>query len=293
MIKFKIQIPVYNDWDSLAELLKKIDIEIGNIQAEFSILIINDASTNKMPNNFNNYKNINSISVLNMKKNQGPNKANATGIRYLSQNSNLDYLILMDGDGEDRPEELKTLIQTALEKKNISVVAKRIKRSEGFLFQVLYKFHKILTFLFTGKNMNFGHYSCLTRKDLLKISNEKDLWCNFSSTVKKNIKFLQSINSVRGLRYAGQSKVPIFKLIIHSFSIIAVFKKNVFIASFIFSLILLFLFQKIPILTIFLFFILLAFIFVIYTISTRSKLDDLLNSSKNIENIIKIHPERL
>ena len=293
MIKFKIQIPVYNDWDSLIKLLKKIDFEIDYIRADFSVLILNDASTTEIPSNLNNYKNISSVSILNMKKNQGPNKTNATGISYVSKQLDFDYLILMDGDGEDRPEELKILINKILQDKNISVVAKRVKRSEGLIFQILYKFHKILTFIFTGKNMNFGHYSCLTKKDLLEISNKKDLWCNFSGTVKKHIKILHSVNSVRGLRYAGQSKVPIFKLIIHSFSIIAVFKKNVLIRSLIFSIILLFIFKEFPIFTTFLYFILFLFILIVSSISINSKEEDLLNSTKNIKDVVHTHPRRL
>ena len=293
MIKFKIQIPVYNDWDSLIKLLKKIDFEIDHIKADFSVLILNDASTTEIPLNLNNYKNISSVSILNMKKNQGPNKTNATGISYVSKQLDFDYLILMDGDGEDRPEELKILINKILQDKNISVVAKRVKRSEGLIFQILYKFHKILTFIFTGKNMNFGHYSCLTKKDLLEISNKKDLWCNFSGTVKKHIKILHSINSVRGLRYAGQSKVPIFKLIIHSFSIIAVFKKNVLIRSLIFSIILLFIFKEFPIFTTLLYFILFLFILIVSSISINSKEEDLLNSTKNIKDVVHTHPRRL
>ena len=44
MIKFKIQIPVYNDWDSLIKTFKKIDFEIDHIKSDFSVLILNDAS---------------------------------------------------------------------------------------------------------------------------------------------------------------------------------------------------------------------------------------------------------
>ena len=64
---------------------------------------------------------------------------------------NFDYLILMDGDGEDRPEEIRLLVEKSLSDPSLSVVAKRIKRSEGPLFQLLYQIHKILTLIFTGK----------------------------------------------------------------------------------------------------------------------------------------------
>ena len=50
----------------------------------------------------------------------------------------------MDGDGEDRPIEIKNLINEVIKNPNNSVVAKRIKRSEGFFFQCLYKIIKLL-----------------------------------------------------------------------------------------------------------------------------------------------------
>jgi hypothetical protein len=77
-----------------------------------------------------------------MKENRGHARCNAYGIRHLSKNDNYDFLILMDGDGEDRPEEIKLLVDKALLEPSKSVVAKRIKRSEGPLFQMFYRFHK-------------------------------------------------------------------------------------------------------------------------------------------------------
>ena len=98
-----------------------------------------------------------------MRENKGHARCNACGIRYVIKNKNFDYLILMDGDGEDRPIELKKLINKILDDPNKSVVAKRIKRSEGLLFRFLYSMHKLITLVFTGKKItvhtlfNKGH----------------------------------------------------------------------------------------------------------------------------------------
>ena len=138
-----------------------------------------------MPKITDNYKNFKSINLINMKKNQGHARCNATGIKYLSDKQDFDYLIVMDGDGEDRPEEIKLLVDKILENANTSVVAKRVKRTEGPLFQALYQLHKIITLIFTGRNMNFGHYSCLTKDDVILLSSKKSLWSNFAGTLKK------------------------------------------------------------------------------------------------------------
>ena len=166
-----------------------------------------------------------------MKENRGHARCNAFGIRYIFQNKKFDNLILMDGDGEDRPEEIKSLIEKIIKNPNLSVVAKRVKRSEGFFFQFLYQLHKLITFIFTGKKINFGNYSILTKNDVEKLHSKASLWSSFSGSVKKNLKPLNEINSIRGLRYFGPSQMSLFKLIIHSLSIIAVFKYNVFLRS--------------------------------------------------------------
>ena len=231
MKNFKILIPCFNDWKSLFKLLDNIDLQIKEINAEFSVLVVNDCSSEEMPTLKTNYKKIKSIDLVNIKKNQGHTRCFATGIKYISQNPNFDYLLLMDGDGEDRPEELPLLINTVLKKQNVSVVAARTKRSEGIIFKFLYQFHKILTLIFTGRNMNFGHYSCLTKDDTILISNKKSLWSNFAGTAKKFINNLDSVPTERGYRYFGPSKMPLVGLVIHSLSIIATFKYQVLLRS--------------------------------------------------------------
>ncbi|OUW74207.1 MAG: hypothetical protein CBD76_00610 [Pelagibacteraceae bacterium TMED216] len=226
MVKFLIMVPVFNDWESLKRLLINIDDRIKKIKSiEVKCLIINDCSTTEL-NNLPKIQNIKELKMINMLENKGHARCNAFGIRFLSTNNSIDFdhLILMDSDGEDRPEELNNLIDMALENRNISVVAKRIKRSEGFIFQLLYKFHKIMTILFTGKNINFGNYSCLTKQDVQILSNKSSLWSSFSGSVKRHIKSYNEINSIRGLRYFGPSKMSFYKLLIHSFSILGVFK---------------------------------------------------------------------
>ena len=231
MKKFVILIPIFNDWESLNQLLIEINDNIKNLkQARFDCLVIDDCSAIKNKK-INIPSQINSIKIIHMAKNKGHARCNAFGIKYLSENADLDYLILMDGDGEDRPEEIKLLVAKIFSEPDKSVVAKRIKRSEGFFFQMLYRFHKYLTLFTTGKLINFGNFSCLTKLDIKKLSLKASLWSSYSGTFKKNIKNYNEVSSIRGIRYFGPSQMSLFKLLIHSFSIIAVFKYRVFILS--------------------------------------------------------------
>ena len=58
--------------------------------------------------------------------------------------------------------------------------------------------HKLITYLFTGKKIKFGNFSCLTKNDVNLISSKASLWSSYSGTIKKNIKLLRTIDSTRG-----------------------------------------------------------------------------------------------
>ena len=149
MKKFTILIPVYNDWTSAFILLKNIDVQVATWDAEVSILIINDASVDKRSKNEIIFKNLKSVKVINMKNNKGHARCNAAGLKFLCEKEHFDYVILMDGDGEDRPEELNLLFDKSKQNPLKTVTANRVKRSEGIFFKFLYQCHKILTYTST------------------------------------------------------------------------------------------------------------------------------------------------
>jgi hypothetical protein len=282
MKKIIILIPVFNDWDSLKKLIEEINENIKDFKdINFECLIVNDNSTINRPKLIKpNY--IKSFEILNMKNNKGHARCNAFGIRYIFKNKEFDYLMLMDGDGEDRPVEIKTLVNSIINKPDKSVVAKRVQRSEGFFFKFLYEMHKLITFLFTGKKINFGNYSILTKEDVKEIHTKNSLWSSFSGTVKKYLKFLNEINSVRGLRYFGPSKMSLFMLLIHSFSIIAVFKYQVFLRSTFMIIILAFLELYLGGFLILIQMLIVVFNLLIFIVSLRENEKDLINSHENL-----------
>jgi len=288
MKKIIIVIPVFNDWESLQKLLTEININIKDFKEfTFDCLVINDASTINRPKIFKP-KNIKSLKVINMKKNQGHARCNAFALRFISQNKSFDNLILMDGDGEDRPIEIKSLVETIINKPNNSVVAKRIKRSEGPFFQFLYKIHKMITFLFTGNRINFGNYSCLTKEDVKVLSTKASLWSSYSGTLKKNIKILNEVNSIRGLRYFGPSQMSLYKLLIHSFSIIAVFKYQVLLRCIILLLLFEYLNNYLGVISSIFQFFIGIFCGIIFLVSLREKESELINSQNNLKDVEEV-----
>ena len=286
MKKFIILIPVYNDWKSVFKLLENIDEQIKDWDAEVSVLIINDASTEERPKMLISFKKIKLVRVMNMKYNKGHARCNAAGLKYISEKEEFDHVILMDGDGEDRPEELTPLFNKSKENPSQTVTLNRIKRSEGPFFKLLYAGHKILTYVFTGKLIKFGNYSCLPKADVAKLVKEACIWSSFSGSVTKVISDRVSVPSIRGQRYFGPSQMNLFNLLIHSFSIIAVFRGSVIVRSVLFIIFyLFFVYNNLTIITLFPVFAVLIFLLLILKISSRENIEELNNSLENIGSI--------
>ena len=285
-MKIKILIPVYNDWQSVFKLLENINSEVSNLHHEFSVIIVNDASTETKPELSISVDNLNSIKIINMKENRGHARCNAAGLKHIYENEEFDYVIPMDGDGEDRPEEIKQLIDNLNYHPDKPIVGERIKRSEGIFFKFCYFVHKIITSTFTGQSIKYGNYTCLPKSIVEKMINEKATWSSFSGALAKVAKDRATIPSERGTRYFGPSKMSFKNLLIHSLSIIGVFKINVLIRSILFLLVYLFLIQQnitiVMLIPIILVFILIASVF---AISKRESQEQLNNSLSNISNI--------
>ena len=66
-MKITILTPVYNDWKSASKLIEEINTIVKDLEAEFSLVIINDASTEKKPTSISNTENLLSVEILNIK----------------------------------------------------------------------------------------------------------------------------------------------------------------------------------------------------------------------------------
>jgi len=285
-VKIKILIPNYNDWQSVFKLLENIDLVIAGLEEEVSVIIVNDASTEQRPEISLNLNNLKSIQVINMKENRGHARCNAAGLKYINEREDVDYVIPMDGDGEDRPEEIRPLIEKAKEYPDTVITANRIKRSEGLLFKFCYLIHKYLTFVFTGQSIKFGNYTCLTKSAVDKMSKEAATWSSFSGSLSKVVKDRRSVPSIRGSRYFGPSKMSFINLLKHSLSIVAVYKFTVLIRSIIFLAVYIFLVsQYISVVTFIPIALVVVMIISVFVLSGRENITELNSSLENINNI--------
>ena len=288
-MKYVILIPIYNDRESLKILINNINTEIQDLDSEISVVVINDASSQQIIDTYSNIENLQSFEIINMKENRGHTRCIASGLKYIFEKKEFDYVIPMDGDGEDRPEEIKNFIKISEQSGEKSIVGERVKRSESLFFQLCYLFHKYLTLAFTGQSIKFGNFTCLSKSTVKKLLEEKATWNSFSGSLKKIEKELISTPSIRGKRYFGPSQMSFFKLLKHSLSIISVFRKTVLIRSALFIVFYILLIKSnASIITSMPLVLLLIMIYSISSLALRENIEEFNNSLTNILDIDKI-----
>ena len=251
MNNFIILTPTLNDWRSLSKLLLEIDKNILGLKGNFRVLIINDASTIEPKLNLKNIKRLRKINIITLKKNLGSQKSICVGLKYLKKKKTKAIIVILDSDGEDNPKQIKKLINLAEKNPNSIISANRLKRKENIFFKLLYKLHLLITFLFTGKYINFGNYCSFNSLNLKKLLSNANLWLACSAGVIKNCDSIKPYYVSRKKRYFDSSKAKFSFLFEHSLNIISVFKSDVQRNCFIFCLILLLIFISVKKLIIF------------------------------------------
>ena len=251
MNNFIILTPTLNDWRSLSKLLLEIDKNILGLKGNFRVLIINDASTLEPKLNLRNIKHLRKIHIITSKKNLGSQKSICLGLKYLKSKKTKAIITIIDSDGEDDPKHIKKLINLAQKNPNSIISANRLKSKENIFFRLFYKLHLLITFLFTGRYINFGNYCSFNSLNLKKLLSNANLWLACSAGIVKNCDSIKPYYANRKKRYFDASKAKLSWIFKHSLNIISVFKSDVQRNSFIYCLILLLIFLFVKILIIF------------------------------------------
>ena len=226
-------LPLYNDWKSVQKLIGEINSQIKKIKKRATVIIIDDNSTKIEKLEIKNFKYIKNIKVLSLKKNLGSQKAIAVGLKYLNSKKHKSIITILDSDGEDDSKQIAYMIKKAELNSTSVIVSCRSKRGEGIIFSLFYILHKLLTFLFTLKWINFGNYSSFDSINLRKILKNNSSWLAYSSAVASNCEIIK-VYAARKKRFFGKSKLSFFGLFLHSLRVISVFLYRVIFLSFIY-----------------------------------------------------------
>ena len=221
-MKITIVTPLFNDWDCLYQLIEQIRLVLAPTKYhDYRILVVDDCSSQEVEKD--KLKG-HPIEVLHLNKNLGHQKAIAIGLSYLNANSNDDLFVVMDSDGEDKPEHLPILLDEASNNGGKEIVfARRTKRKESFLFKIFYKVYKFAFIFLTGKVINFGNFSVIPKRLIDKVSHVSDIWNHYPGGIIRSRLLYKSVGLERGERYPGKSKMNYTSLVIHGLSAVAVY----------------------------------------------------------------------
>lgn len=216
-----ILIPVYNDFASLQILVPALEAAVRNTtETGFSLLIVNDGSTNatSLP-----VTSVFDIELVNLRRNIGHQKAIAVGLSHIHENKKFDKVVIMDADGEDRPEDVLRLLKASDENEERIVFAKRKSRQNGLSFSIFYFLYKVLFRFLTGKKISYGNFMVIPKNQLNRLVYYSEIWNHLSAgVIKSGIPFI-AVAADKGGRYADLSKMNFISLVLHGLGAISVF----------------------------------------------------------------------
>jgi glycosyltransferase involved in cell wall biosynthesis len=235
-VQVTILIPVFNDEESLNRLLEELAVSVKEFSgSKFSVLAVDDGSATglqiKAPSQF-------SMKILHLLRNIGHQKAIAVGLAYIKENLSCDNVLVMDADGEDRPEDAVVLLKESMNNPGKIIFAKRRSRQEGSGFRLFYRIYKFAFRLLTGKKIAFGNFLVMPKPLLDKVVYYSEIWNHIAGGILKAGLPYSSVVTHRGKRYAGNSKMSFHSLLIHGLGAIAVFIDLIASRLLVFSLVL-------------------------------------------------------
>ncbi len=231
--------PLYNDWQALRVLLEKLQALGASQGLTFHVLVVNDGSTSLPEALPEPGGSIRTLHVIHLTRNLGHQRAIAIGLAFAHQMGVQAPLVVMDCDGEDRPQDIPALLAQADRSPDTIIFARRARRTEGLLFRSFYVLFKIVFRILTGRTIAFGNFCLIPPALLERIVALQEIWNHFAAGILRSGLPWTSIPVARGHRYAGKSHMSLTPLVLHGLSAISVYVEIVYVRLLFFTLLLL------------------------------------------------------
>jgi len=223
--KLLVLIPIYNDWAAASLLLPRLDQVLGDAGLTADVLLIDDGSTAGAPTHFpeQNWRALDCIEVLSLRRNVGHQRAIAIALAFVERHRSPDAVVIMDGDGEDAPEDVPRLLACLEENKRSTVVfAERTRRTESVTFRVFYALYRWTHRMLTGIPVRVGNFSVIPFRLVRRLVVVSELWNHYAAAVFKARLPRASVPTERAQRLAGKSRMNFVDLVMHGLSALSV-----------------------------------------------------------------------
>ncbi|HVC56242.1 MAG TPA: membrane glycosyltransferase [Stellaceae bacterium] len=227
-----IVIPVLDDWPSFAALVADIAHRYARGDVAVHLCAVDDGSiapfaleTLSLPPQ----SCIVSLDIVRLALNLGHQRAIAVGLCAIADGRDCDAVLVMDGDGEDRPSDIAALLAAGREHPDCVVMAGRAKRSEPLMFRFWYRLYRLLFRLLTGQTISFGNFSLLPMPAVRRLVHMPELWNNLAASIMRSRLPYVTVPTDRGARFAGRSRMNLISLIVHGLSALSVQTDMIFV----------------------------------------------------------------
>jgi hypothetical protein len=224
--------PVLDDWSCFASLVGEISAQFTGPAIEFHIYAVDDGSVVGFdPANLSLPRDscIAGIEILRLALNLGHQRAIAVGLCELSRRDDIDAVLVMDSDGEDRPGDIAALLKASRIAPANIVLAQRAKRCESLGFRLWYRLYKLVFHGLTGHDISFGNYSLLPMAAVRRLVHMPELWNNLAASILRSRMRCTPVATTRGRRYDGRSRMSLVSLIVHGLSAMSVHIDTIFV----------------------------------------------------------------
>jgi glycosyltransferase involved in cell wall biosynthesis len=230
--RIAIVTPVLDDWLAFERLVAALGTALVGSGAVFDLIAVDDGSNSPFqisrlvlpPRGA-----IRAVTVVRLALNLGHQRAIAIGLTEAGARPDLDAVVVMDGDGEDRPDDVPSLLADHAGNPDAVIFAQRSRRSESRLFRVGLWGYKKLFRLLARQSVDFGNFSLIPIAAVRRLCHMPDLWNNLPATVMRSRLPYRLVPTRRGVRYAGESKMNFVALVIHGMSAMSVYSDVIFV----------------------------------------------------------------
>ena len=194
------------------------------------LLLVDDCSLSAAPADLveSKLRNVISVETLRLRRNLGHQRAIAIGLCFVHAERPCDAVLVMDADGEDKPEDVPRLIEMFRREGGRKVVfAQRGRRATTWTFKLFYFLYRWGHRLLTGVAVKVGNFSIIPAAHVATLVVVSDTWNHYAASVFRSRIPYTMLPTSRGKRLAGESKMNFVALVLHGLSAISVFAEVV------------------------------------------------------------------